>query len=144
MPTSSKFKHALGAGENAMGGAAHNMGVECLAGETDMITVFDDFNGVVPTEAFGGSTNWETMGWTLADTGSPSNDLVGMNDPADVSQWNTSQIMVFTGDTEDTGGNMQLDRINASLPASGGHDFPHPRTRRHPRYQPTGGYPRLR
>ena len=122
---SSHFKGPLVAAHSAMGGAAMELGIGGLAGETNIITVFDDFNGVVPTEAFGAATNWETMGWVLTDVGVPANDEVGMNDPADVDQWNPSCIRIDTGDTEDTGGNMQLDRINASLPASGGHSFPH-------------------
>ena len=123
---SGRYENPLGVGPRGFGGAGWNLGVEALAGQTDLVTVFDDFNGVVPSETFGDAANWETMGWVLTDVGVPVADLVGMQDAADVDQWYPSCIRLFAGTTDDTGGNMQLDRVNASLPASSGAvDFPH-------------------
>jgi hypothetical protein len=112
----------------AMGGAAQGLGIEALTGEGDMVTVFDDFNGVVPTEGFGDAANWETLGWVLVELGAtaPTGDQIGMQDPADVSEFYPSCIRIHPGTDADEGGMMQLDRINASLPASSGAgDFPH-------------------
>lgn len=122
---STHWSGPLAGSDKAFGGAGFDLPIECTNGETNLVGVVDDFNGVVPTEAFGGAANWETMGWILTDVGIPAADEVGMNDPADVDQWNPSCVRIFPGTTDDAGGNMQLDRINASLPASGGHYFPH-------------------
>jgi hypothetical protein len=96
-----------------MGGAALNLGIDALMGETDMITVFDDFNGVITNETGSGTTHWETLGWVLTAIGVQTATEVGMNDIDDVSEG-------------DAGVNMQLDRINSTTPiASGNSAFPH-------------------
>lgn len=116
------FSRGLGVADNH---PLRNLGIETLAGDLDMAFVFDDFNGVVPTEGFGDAANWETLGWVATDVGVPVADEAGMNDAADVDQWYPSCIRLFTGTADDAGGNLQLDRVNASLPASSGAHFPH-------------------
>ena len=71
-----------------------------------MIGVTDDFNGIVPTEGYDGTTNWETMGWVLTEDAGVTavGDEIGMNDPADVSEWNPSCIRIFPGTANDAGG----------------------------------------
>jgi hypothetical protein len=100
-----------------MGGAGFNLGLEALAGDTDLVTVFDDFNDNIPNTTFGqtaaadGQVNiWEENGWTMVDVGSPANDTVGMNPVGNLGF--NSCIHVTAGDTNDTGGNMQLDPVN--------------------------------
>ncbi|MBK25936.1 MAG: hypothetical protein CME70_18185 [Halobacteriovorax sp.] len=119
-----RFQQPLGASDKAQGGAALNQSVKVLDGETELVSVFDDFDYVVPTEAFGGTSNFEILGCVLTDVGSPSNDEIGINDPANVDVWAPSCLRIDTGDTEDTGGNIQFDRINQADPAAGG-TFPH-------------------
>ena len=64
---SSRHSKPLGADGNAWAGAARNMGIEALAGDTDLITVFDDFNGVVNgVDTFGGAAIFEDSGWGQA------------------------------------------------------------------------------
>lgn len=111
--------------EGAQGGAAAGMHIDATAGEGDMVTVFDDFNGVMPTTEFGaasaadGTVNiWEENGWVMTDIGTPATDEVGMNDPADVDQWYPSCIRIAPSTVEDEGGNMQLDHINSSAVGS--------------------------
>jgi hypothetical protein len=122
-----------------MGGAAFNLGAEALAGQTDMVTVFDDFNHVIPSVAFGVATGdaatnpFEDCGWVLSDYGTPAADTVGMNDVATVANTFNSCLSINPGTTADTGGNMQLDLINADLASganhlttnSGRYNFPH-------------------
>lgn len=118
---SARYSKPLGAGQYGMGGAATDLGIEALAGETEMITVFDDFNDPLPNTEFGavsaadGTTNaWEECGWVMTDVGTPTGDEVGMNDPGDVDVWTPSCIRIMTATTEDEGGNMQLDLINST------------------------------
>jgi hypothetical protein len=94
------------------------MGIEALAGDTDMVTVFDDFNCVIPNDetsaATGtGDTNaFEDAGWVITDINTAAGETIGMNDPTDVSQMFESSIRIFTGTGDDAGANMQLDQIN--------------------------------
>lgn len=129
------------ASDRALGGAAEEMHINATAGEGDMVTVFDDFDDVMPSVTFGDATGdagtnvWEDCGWVMTDdpTGAPTADLIGMNDPADVDQWYPSCIRIFPGTGDDDGGNMQLDLINADLASgannltalSGRRSFPH-------------------
>ena len=123
-----RVSRAIGSSDKAFGGAGLNLPADCLAGEGDMIGVFDDFNSVIPNTEFGATAStdgqvniWEENGWVMTDVGSPANEEVGMMDPADVSEWSPSCIRIATGDTEDTGGNMQLDLINSPTVQSGGY-----------------------
>jgi hypothetical protein len=139
MPYSGRFQHGLGGSNKAMGGAAFNMGIEAQGGDTDMVTVFDDFNDVVPNDEFGAATGdadtspLGDAGWVLTDVGSPVSETVGINDPVDVSQGFESSLRIFTGTADDAGGNMQLDLINADLASAANHltslssrrSFPH-------------------
>lgn len=121
-----RVSRPFGANDKAFGGGGMNLPANCLEGEGDMVGVFDDFNGVILTEAGNGTAHWETMGWTLADFGSPVADGVGMNDIDDVSEAFTSSIWLNCGTADDAGLNMQLDRINSATPVtSGGYNFPH-------------------
>jgi len=129
------WKGAHLADHQAMGGMATGLGIDSLSGEGDMITVFDDFNDVMPSVEVGavsaadGTTNvWEENGWVFTDVGTPANDAVAMNNPADATLHYPSCIRIDTGDTEDTGGNLQLDFINstaiaAAYTGSGTNDF---------------------
>jgi hypothetical protein len=127
MAYGSKFTHPLGGSDKALGGAGHNMGIECLNGETDMVTVFDDFNSTIKgQDTFGAATIFEDSGWVLTDVGSPTNDEISMNDPSDVDTWQPSCIRIYPGDADDAGGNMQLDLINGAIGTLvGTADFPH-------------------
>lgn len=121
MTYGASFSRPLGVDNKGKGGAALKLGIEGLAGETELVTVHDDFDGVLPTTTFGavsaadGTVNtWEENGWVFTDVGAPTNDEVGMQDPADVDQWYPSCIRIFSGDADDAGGNMQLDFINST------------------------------
>jgi hypothetical protein len=123
-----------------MGGAAADMGIEALAGGTDMITVFDDFNHVMPSTTFGAATGdaatnpWEDSGWVMTDDASaPTAETISMNDPAVTTNDFNSCIQIYGGTGDDSGGNMQLDMINADMASaannltalSGRYNFPH-------------------
>lgn len=127
----------IGVSDQGFGGAGLNLGIEALAGEGDMITVFDDFNHVIPLDEFGATTGdadtsvLGDCGWVLSDIGAAANDSIGMND---VTRPRFDSCLHLTaGDTNDTGGNAQLDLVNADLVSganhltalSGRHNFPH-------------------
>jgi len=114
-----RFSKAVGCTRHAMGGAAEGLGIEALAGDTEMVTVFDDFDGVVTTETFGGTAYWEQVGWVLSDANDPTGDEVGMNDPANTDTYYGSNILLFGGTDDDDGGSMQLDLINGSVGGGG-------------------------
>ena len=107
------------------------MGLEALYGETEMITVFDDFNSVVLAEGFGDAANWETNGWELTEDaggGALAADSISMNDPNADTQTHafSSCIRIVPGTTGDSGGNMQLDAVNGAVAApTNNHDFQH-------------------
>jgi len=120
-----RVSRAIGASDKAFGGAGLNLPAECLAGEGDMIGIFDDFNGVMLTEAGNGTAHWETQGWILADFGVPVADGVGMNDIDGAGAFD-SCIRLNAGTADDTGITMQLDRVTATHPqGSGGNLFHH-------------------
>ena len=124
-PYSGRYSKPLGCSRHAMGGAAQDLGIEALAGETDLVTVFDDFNSVMTTTALpvavtgDAATNAFTdSGWVLSDAGTtttPVAGTIGMNDPAVVGDVYESSLKIFSGTADDEGGNMQLDAINADL-----------------------------
>lgn len=122
-----RFSRPLGVNDQGMGGAGLNLGIEALIGQTDMITVIDDFNGWVKgTDSGGGSTIFEDSGWVLTDVGSPSGDEIAMNDISNVDYWAPSCLYMFTGTADDAGFNMQLDLVNGAVGTLVGlHGFPH-------------------
>ncbi len=124
---SSHFKGPLLGSRFAMAGAAENLNIEAVAGESDLITVFDDFNGVVKgTDTFGGAAIFEDSGWVLTDVGVPTNDEIAMNDASNVDLWAPSCLYIYSGDADDAGGNMQLDLVNGAIGTLvGTPDFPH-------------------
>jgi len=116
MPYAERFSRALGAGEKAMGGAALNLPIGCMEGDTDMVGVFDDFNGMVAEHeaGIGTSLGLKAMGWVLGDVGSASNETIAMNDTTDGTEHFNSCLSITAGDANDTGLNMQLDTLNAT------------------------------
>jgi hypothetical protein len=126
-----------------MGGAAENLGIEALAGDTDMVTVFDDFNHIMPNAPLptvptsDAATNaWTDCGWVISDAGAtttPVAGYIGMNNPATVTNDYSSCIKIYGGTADDEGGNFQLDLIAADLASaannltalSGRYNFPH-------------------
>lgn len=129
-PYSSRVSRPIGCSDKAMGGAALNMGLEAIMGETDMITVFDDFNGVVLTDEFDEAANWETNNWVLTEDADVASvgAVVCMNDPNEATNiYNyDSCITIYPGTSDDSGGNMQLDVVNGGVAAAvTQHQFPH-------------------
>ena len=124
---SARYSRPLGVSNRGFGGAGLNLGIEALCGETEMVTTFDDFNGVVGVEAGDGTTNWETLGWELQEVGTtPANDTVSMNDANTVTERFDSCIKIYPGDDEDDGISMQLDRVTNTIVDSGAAGgFPH-------------------
>ncbi len=115
----------LGGDSKAMGGGAMNLPISALDGEADMISTFDDFNGIMITEAGNSTTGFESSGWVLKDQDTPVGDEIGMNDGALVAVWAPSCLRIFPGTADDHGLSIQRDAVNYTLPTSGGHTFPH-------------------
>ena len=107
----------LGASSTAFGGAALNLPVGCMEGESDMIYTFDDFNGVVPLDTFGAAAIWEDSGWILTDDATPTADAISMNDLNTVTANFDSCIRVFPGTDDDDGGSMMLDLLAGAVSA---------------------------
>ena len=122
-----RYDKPLGAGPRAFGGAGHNLGIEALAGETEMVTIFDDFNSIIHSDTFGDGVggDWGVLGWTLTDDGTPVADYIGMNDPTSQLPFD-SCIRIRPGTDGDEGGQMQLDLLNnaVAVPTSA-HNFQH-------------------
>jgi len=119
----------LGVSEQGAGATLTNMNLFALDGESEIVSVHDDFNGYVMDEHFGGANNWETQGWALTDAGTtttPVADFMSMNDGSVDTDF-YSCIRVVAGTAADEGGNAQLLGAGAAaLPsASGGGGFPH-------------------
>jgi hypothetical protein len=104
------------------------MNLFALDGESEIVSTFDDFNGYVQDEHFGGAANWETQGWALTDAGTtttPVADYMSMNDGSVDTDF-YSCIRFVAGTAADEGGNAQLLGAGQTLPASsGGGGFPH-------------------
>jgi hypothetical protein len=97
-----------------------NLGIEALAGETDMVTVFDDFNQYIDVRDLATATTGglEDNGWTITQVGgAAAGSGVGINDDASVL-WD-SCLRVNCGTADDQGGNLQL------IPGAGETHFPH-------------------
>ena len=114
---STRFGRPIGVSRQGFGGAGANLGIEALAGETDMITVFDDFNDIVKgTDTFGDAAIFEDFGWVLSDDGSaPTGEEINQNDPSNVDEYAPSCLRIFPGTNDDSGGQMQLDLINGAV-----------------------------
>jgi hypothetical protein len=119
----SHFTGPLLGSRQALGSAGENMGIEATAGESELVTVHDDFNDVIPNTALAvvsgaaATGPWSDAGWvTTEDAGNAAvADTIGMNDPTDVSEMFHSSIRFFPGTADDSGGNMQLDLVNADF-----------------------------
>jgi hypothetical protein len=126
---SNRYTNPLGVGNRGMGGAARNLGIEALAGETDLVCVFDDFNHVIATTdpalvTDDDSTNiWEDCGWVCTVDNTPTAATVWMNDAAVVTNTFDSCIHFNPGTKADSGFNMQLDAVNPTLAASTANTF---------------------
>lgn len=120
----------LGVSEQGFHGVGTNMNLFALDGESEIVTVFDDFNGFVASDTFGAVGGpFETQGWDFVDVGTPANDTINMNDPSIQSDF-YSCLHITCGDAAsgDEGGNMQLRGASATIPtptAAGGGGFPH-------------------
>jgi hypothetical protein len=110
----SRHTRPLGVSRHGFGGAGLNLGVESLAGETDLITTFDDFNHVA-TNAVAGAGQ-PGVGWTSSAVGAVAAEASGINDRAQ-AQFESS-LLVNAGTAADTGLNLQLVGADAV-------DFPH-------------------
>ncbi len=93
---SGRVSKPVGASANAMGGCALNMAAECLNGQTDMVTIFDDFNSVITNETGAGTSHWEVLGWTIVGIGTQTATKVGMNDIDSVEETFRSCIRIGT------------------------------------------------
>ena len=119
----------LGVSEQGAGATLTNMNLFALDGESEIVSVHDDFNGYVADEHFGGANNWETQGWALTDAGTtvtPVGDYAEMNDGSVEGDFYSS-LHLYAGTVADEGGNMQLLGAGAAAvpSASGGGGFPH-------------------
>ncbi len=123
------FKHGLRGSTAAMAGAAEDLSIEALIGDSELVTVFDDFNSIVKgIDTFGASAIFEDSGWVLTDEAGavPVVDAISMNDPSGTVYYEPSCLRIFTGTADDTGGNMQLDLLNGAVGTLiSTADFPH-------------------
>jgi hypothetical protein len=108
---SSRHSKPLGAGRHAFGGGGLNMGVDALFGETELITVFEDYNMQFADVAPGpGAPHgaWDTV--AIGGVG----PRVSVNDPA-VSTIFHSAILLNCGATGDGGINGRLENATTGL-----------------------------
>jgi len=125
---SGRYTKPLGCNRHAMGGAAEGLGIEALAGDTEMVTVFDDFNGVVKEEGWGDAATWETNGWVLTEDAGVASvaESISMNDAAVTTYDYSSCIQIYGGTADNSGGSMQLDALNGTINAPvTNHSFEH-------------------
>lgn len=109
---SGRYSKPLGAGDDAFGGAGLNLGIEGLAGETELVTTFDDFN--IRHTGSGNGGNAPFPGWVSTDVGVPVGEQLSCNDPsgataAPQATHFQSSLRVLPGTAEDTGSNIQID-----------------------------------
>jgi hypothetical protein len=104
------------------------MNLFALDGESEIVSVFDDFNGFVEDGTFGAVGGpMENQGWDMVDVGGPAGDYVEMNDETIEGDFYSS-LHIYCGTNADTGGNMQLLGAGATVTepvSSGGGGFPH-------------------
>ncbi len=118
MPVSGSYGRPTGCSSKAMGGAAEGMDISALRGESELVTVFDDFDDTMIVTDPGVVSNadttinlWEECDWNLASIGTSSTNTVDMQDPNVTAKWHPSCMRFVTGDDEDTGVGMQLDML---------------------------------
>jgi hypothetical protein len=106
---SGRYSRPLGAGDNAFGGAGLNLGIEALAGETEMITTFDDFNDRRDAAAVAGAGD-PRPGWFSSVINVATGNLINLNDPGATPQPVAfqSSLRVLPGTIEDAGVNLQI------------------------------------
>lgn len=120
MSYANRYSRPLGVDGRGWGGAGANLGIEALAGDTDMVTVFDDFNIYVDVRDLATATagGIEDNGFTVTQVGgAAAGSGVGINDDA-TAFWD-SCLRINCGTDNDQGGNIQL------IPAAGETHFPH-------------------
>lgn len=110
MPYSARYESALGASHEAFAGMGAALGVEALAGDTDLATAFEDFNQLVPSVTFGeaGAAGLRAASWELSDVGVPVADEISINVGSLVFAERNSLLYILAGTAADTGGNAQL------------------------------------
>jgi len=114
----SHFKGPLVGSRQLFGGAGSDLDIVAAGGLTDLITVFDDFNGFVPltdvttTQSATTVNHWEENGWVLTAVGAPTACQITMNDAAQTVN-PQSCIWLNAGTVASTGGNLQLDSAAA-------------------------------
>ncbi len=113
---------AIGLDDQAFGGAGMNLSLDAIMGEGDMVTTFDDFNGIVLSQEFGAANGWEDLGWRLVDDdgSAPTADTIWMNDGNVANADCDSCIRIFPGTADDAGGQMKLSGTTTST-----NSFPH-------------------
>jgi hypothetical protein len=130
---SARYSKPIAGNRHSQGGAALNLDVGCLQGESDMITVFDDFNHVMESMAPADTDGFEECGWVVTDANTATAATLGMNDPIVAANGFDSCIRLNAGTKADSGISMQLDHINADMLStadelttlSGRYNFPH-------------------
>lgn len=132
-PFSGRYTKPLGANRHAQGGAALNQDIGCLTGESDMVTVFDDFNHVMESMAPADADGFAECGWVLTDTNAATAATIHMNEPTGGQLPFDSCLQLNPGSKADSGISMQLDHSNADMLStadqlttlSGRYNFPH-------------------
>jgi hypothetical protein len=82
-----------------------------VSGESDLVTVFCDFDSMLVGNGFGDAGVLETAGWVLTDVGAPVGDSVSANSIPATRPFE-SCLRLDAGTVADTGGNAQLDAVN--------------------------------
>lgn len=108
MSSGSHFRGPLLGSRHSFGGAGENLGIEGIAGESDIVTVFDDFNGYVENRELTNvaTAGIEDHGWLVTEVGTPAGSAVGINDDSNVGF--DSGLRINCGTAADTGGNCQF------------------------------------
>lgn len=111
---SSRHSKPLGGGDNAFGGAGLNLGIEALAGETEMVTMFDDFNDRSLQAA--AAVDIPRPGWDSNVINTATANGTSINDPASTPQPRhfESSLRIVAGTDEDAGVNMQIIGIGGA------------------------------
>lgn len=119
------FKGPLLGARQLFGGAGEDLSIVAAQGESELVTVFDDFNDYVPLTDPALATSdtavnhWEDCGWITAAIGAPAAAQIGMND-ATVGFETRSSIFVNPGTAADTGLIAQYDPVTAAESIEGG------------------------
>lgn len=103
------FKGPLLGSRASFGGAAENLTIDAIAGESDLVTTFDDFNTYVNVAEFGAADGLENIGWVVGDIGVPAGDGAGINDDGSIRY--ESALRVNAGTAPDTGGHLKINPL---------------------------------